>query len=413
MVRVNEYYQLLPGGYLFSEIAHRVDVFQKQHPDQKILRLGIGDVTRPLVPAVVEALKKASAEMGNAETFRGYGPEQGYAFLREKIAEIDYRARGVAIDVDEIFISDGAKSDCGNIGDIFGPDNVVAVCDPVYPVYVDTNIMAGRAGDHLEGQHWNRIVYLNATAENEFCPAPPQEKADLIYLCFPNNPTGAMITRERLKEWVDYALTNRALLLYDAAYEAFISEPELPHSIFEIEGAERCAIEFRSFSKTAGFTGTRCAFTVIPKTVMGYDRDGQPVPLNPLWNRRQCTKFNGVPYIIQRAAEAVYSEQGQQQVKENITYYLNNAKIIREGLCAAGFTATGGINSPYVWMQTPAGTSSWDCFDQLLHRCCVVTTPGEGFGPCGEGYIRLSALGDVETTQQAVDRIVNTFASKR
>ena len=408
MIRINDNYQLLQGNYLFSEIGRRVARFAQEHPQADILRLGIGDVTRPLVPAVVNAMQKAAAELGQAETFRGYGPEQGYDFLREAIAEHDYASRGVTIEPDEIFVSDGAKSDCGNIGDIFGPDNIVAVCDPVYPVYVDTNIMAGRAGTVISDAHWNKIVYLNATAENDFCPAPPAEKADMIYLCFPNNPTGSMITREKLAQWVQYALENHSVILYDAAYEAFITE-DLPHSIYEIEGAKQCAIEFRSYSKTAGFTGTRCAFTVVPKALCGYNQKGEKVPLNGLWNRRQCTKFNGVPYIVQRGAQAVYSEEGHAQVMENIAYYMNNARVIREGLSAAGFTATGGVNSPYVWMRTPAGMGSWEFFDQLLQRCYVVTTPGEGFGPCGEGYIRLSALGGAEATQKAVERIVKEF----
>ena len=346
-------------------------------------------------------MHKAVDEMATAQGFHGYGPEQGYDFLRQAIAEHDYKARGVDIQPDEIFVSDGAKSDCGNIGDIFGIDNVVAVCDPVYPVYVDTNAMAGRAGDYDAATgRWSNLVYMPCVAENGFSPAIPEQKVDLIYLCFPNNPTGAVATREQLKAWVDHANATGAVILYDSAYEAFITDPAIPHSIFEIEGARTCAIEFRSFSKTAGFTGTRCAYTVIPKEL---ERDG--TALNGLWNRRQCTKFNGVPYVVQRGAEAVYSPEGRAQVKETIDYYLNNAKVIREGLAAAGLTVSGGENSPYIWARTPDGMGSWDFFDKLLREANVVTTPGTGFGPSGEGYIRLTAFGEAEATRQAVERI--------
>lgn len=407
MARINDNFLKLKGGYLFSEIARRVDEFKKANPDRPPLRLGIGDVTRPLVPVVVEALKKASEEMGSSETFRGYGPEFGYEFLRKAIAENDFKARGVDIEYDEIFISDGAKSDCGNIGDIFGTDNIVAVGDPVYPVYVDTNVMSGRSGDSTDDGRFSKIVYLPCTEENGFCPCPPDVHADIIYLCSPNNPTGSVANREQLKAWVDYAHKNKSIILFDAAYEAFITDDNIPHSIFEIEGAKDCAIEFRSFSKTAGFTGTRCAFTVVPKTVCGYDKDGNKVPLQSLWGRRQGTKFNGVPYIIQRAAEAVYSEEGKKQIKENIDYYLGNAKIIRDGLTCAGYTAFGGENSPYVWVKTPDGMGSWEFFDFLLNTYAIVTTPGEGFGQCGEGYIRFSALGSREVAEKAVSLITS------
>ena len=401
-MKMNKHYNELKASYLFVDIAHKVAAYQEAHPEKEIIRLGIGDVTQPLAKCVVKAMHDAADEMGTKEGFHGYGPEQGYDFLREAIAQYDYKARGVDIKPDEIFVSDGAKSDCGNIGDIFGIDNVVAVCDPVYPVYVDTNAMAGRAGEYQEELgRWSRLVYMPCVAENGFTPEPPQEKVDLIYLCFPNNPTGAVATREQLKAWVDYANANGAVILYDSAYESFITEEDVPHTIFEIEGARTCAIEFRSFSKTAGFTGTRCAYTVIPKEL---ERNG--TALNGLWNRRQCTKFNGVPYVVQRGAEAVYSPEGRAQVKETIDYYLNNAKVIREGLAAAGLTVSGGENSPYIWACTPNGMGSWDFFDLLLDRANVATTPGAGFGPSGEGYIRLTAFGEAEATRQAVERIV-------
>ena len=401
MANINANFNKLPGSYLFSEIARRVAAYSAENPDRTLIRLGIGDVTRPLPAAVTAAMHKAVDEMATAQGFHGYGPEQGYDFLRQAIAEHDYKARGVDIQPDEIFVSDGAKSDCGNIGDIFGIDNVVAVCDPVYPVYVDTNAMAGRAGDYDAATgRWSNLVYMPCVAENGFSPAIPEQKVDLIYLCFPNNPTGAVATREQLKAWVDHANATGAVILFDSAYEAFITDPAIPHSIFEIEGARTCAIEFRSFSKTAGFTGTRCAYTVIPKDL---ERNG--TALNGLWNRRQCTKFNGVPYVVQRGAEAVYSPEGRAQVKETIDYYLNNAKVIREGLAAAGLTVSGGENSPYIWARTPDGMGSWDFFDKLLREANVVTTPGAGFGPSGEGYIRLTAFGEAEATRQAVERI--------
>ena len=401
MIQLNENYQKLPGSYLFAEIDRRVSAYRQANPDRELIKLGIGDVTRPLAPAVVAAMRDAVEEMGREETFRGYPPYRGYDFLLEAIAEHDYRSRGIELSPEEIFVSDGAKSDCGNIGDIFGPDNRVAVCDPVYPVYVDANAIAGRLGNYdRQAERWERLVYMPCTAENGFSPAIPDRKVDMIYLCFPNNPTGTTATRQQLQAWVDYANANDSLILFDSAYEAFITEPDIPHSIFEIPGARTCAIEFRSFSKTAGFTGTRCAYTVIPKEL---ERDG--TALNGLWNRRQCTKFNGVPYVVQRGAEAVYSPEGRAQVKETIDYYLNNAKVIREGLAAAGLTVSGGENSPYIWARTPDGMGSWDFFDKLLREANVVTTPGAGFGPSGEGYIRLTAFGEAEATRQAVERI--------
>ena len=402
MAQINTNFLKLPGGYLFPEIGRRTRAFSAQNPPKPLIRLGIGDVTLPLVPAVIEAMHKATGEMGCKESFRGYCEETNvsYDFLRFAIRD-SYKAAGVELDDSEIFVSDGAKSDCGNIGDIFAADNIVAVCDPVYPVYVDTNAMAGRAGDYDSAAgNWNRLVYMPCTAENGFSPAIPDRPVDLIYLCFPNNPTGAVAAKEQLQAWVDYANANGSVILYDSAYEAFITEPGIPHSIFEIEGARTCAIEFRSFSKTAGFTGNRCAYTVVPKAL---ERGG--ASLNALWSRRQSTKFNGVPYVIQRAAEATLTPEGQRQIKASIAYYLNNARIIREGLSAAGLTVYGGVNAPYIWAKTPGGMGSWDFFDKLLHEACVVTTPGAGFGPSGEGYIRLTAFGDTAATEEAVARI--------
>ena len=401
MVKINENYLKLPGSYLFSEVARRIAAYTAAHPGVTITKLSIGDVTRPLVPAVIQAMHKSVDEMGTAEGFHGYGPEQGYPFLREAIARHDYAARGMDVKPEEIFVSDGAKSDCGNIGDIFGTDNTVAVCDPVYPVYVDTNAMAGRAGDYVEALgRWNKLIYMPCVEANGFSPEPPKETADLIYLCFPNNPTGATATREQLKAWVDYANANGSIILYDSAYEAFITREDVPHSIFEIEGARTCAIEFRSFSKTAGFTGNRCAYTVVP---LELERGG--AKLNSLWNRRQTTKFNGVPYVVQRGAEAVYTPEGRAQILENIAYYQRNAQVIREGLTAAGLECFGGVDAPYIWLKTPGGMGSWDFFDLVLDRANVATTPGAGFGPSGEGYIRLTAFGGAEDTVQAVDRI--------
>lgn len=401
MVQINRNFSKLPGSYLFSEIGRRVAAYSRENPDAPLIRLGIGDVTRPLVPAVTQAMARAVAEMGTPGGFHGYGPEQGYDFLRQAIAEHDYRARGVAVNPEEIFVSDGAKSDCGNIGDIFGPDNVVAVCDPVYPVYVDSNAMAGRAGDYDPATgRWSRLVYLPCVRENGFVPAIPEGRADMVYLCFPNNPTGAMATRAQLRTWVDWANANGSVILYDSAYEAFISESDLPHSIFEIEGARTCAIEFRSFSKTAGFTGTRCAYTVVPREL---EREG--ISLNALWNRRQTTKFNGVPYVVQRGAQAVYTPEGQEEVHATIAYYQRNARVIREGLSRAGLEVYGGVNAPYIWVKTPHDMGSWDFFDLLLRQAHVVTTPGAGFGPSGEGYIRVTAFGEAQQAVQAVERI--------
>ena len=401
MATVNENYQKLPGSYLFSEIAHRTADFSAAHPDVKLIKMGIGDVTRPLAPAVVEAMHAAVNDLEHAETFHGYGPEQGYDFLREAIVEHDFAARGVNISVDEVFVSDGAKSDCGNIGDIFAIDNRVAVCDPVYPVYVDTNAMAGRAGFYDESaEGWTDIVYMPTTAANDFCPALPETPVDLIYLCSPNNPTGTVLTRDQRKTWVDYANEHGSVILFDAAYERFIVEEGVPHSIFEVEGAETCAIEFRSFSKTAGFTGARCGYTVVPKALV---RDGQS--LNAMWNRRQTTKFNGASYVIQKGAAAIYTSEGARQVEETIDYYRQNARVIKDALEACGYTVYGAVNSPYVWCETPGDIGSWEFFDILLERCGVITTPGAGFGPAGEGYIRFTAFGDAEATKEAMRRI--------
>ena len=401
MLKVNDNYLKLPGSYLFAEIARRVAAYSAQHPEKNLVRMGIGDVTRPLAPSVIEAMHKAVDEMGKADTFKGYGPDYGYDFLINAICENDYKARGIDIAPDEIFISDGAKSDCGNIGDIFSTDNVVAVCDPVYPVYVDTNAMAGRAGDYDDKHEcWTKLIYMPCTKENGFVPQIPAQEPDIIYICCPNNPTGTAATREQLRGWVDYANYVGAVILFDSAYEAYISDPEVPHSIFEISGAKTCAIEFRSFSKTAGFTGTRCAYTVVPKALRR-----QGASLNALWGRRQSTKFNGVSYVTQRAAAAIYTEQGKKEIKETIAYYMNNAKIIREGLAAAGIEVFGGVNAPYIWAKTPDGTGSWDFFDILMKDAGVITTPGAGFGPSGEGYIRLTAFGSRESTEEAIRRI--------
>ena len=409
MATLNDNYLKLKAGYLFPEIARRVNAFAEANPDAKIIRLGIGDVTEPLPQACRQAMLQAVEDMGNRDTFKGYGPEQGYAWLRETIAAHDFQAKGCDIDADEIFISDGSKCDTGNILDIFGDDNIIAVTDPVYPVYVDTNVMAGHTGDANEKGEYGGLVYIPITAENNFTAAIPTQKVDLIYLCFPNNPTGATATKEHLTAWVEYAQANGSIILYDAAYEAFISNPNLPRSIYEIEGAKDCAIEFRSFSKTAGFTGTRCAFTVVPKTLTAKAKDGSDVELWKLWNRRQATKFNGVSYIIQRAAEAVYSEAGKAQVKALIQFYMENAKIIREQLTAAGLSVYGGENAPYVWVKTPQGLSSWDFFDKLLQTCNVVGTPGSGFGAAGEGYFRISAFNSRENVEEAMRRITDKF----
>lgn len=404
MATVNENYFNLQGSFLFANIARKVEEFQKAHPDADIIRLGIGDVTLPLVPAVIDALHKAVDEMGNAETFRGYGPEQGYEFLRKAVVEKDYAPLGITIALDEVFISDGAKSDVGNIQELFAKDNIVAITDPVYPVYLDSNVMGGRTGKAIDGI-FEKVVYLPTTAENNFSPDFPQERVDIVYLCCPNNPTGTVLSRARLKEWVDWCKQNDAILMFDSAYEAFISSEDTVHSIYEIEGAREVAIEFRSFSKTAGFTGTRCAYTIVPKEVTARTKDGERKQLNPMWNRRQCTKFNGVPYIIQRAAESVYTEDGYKQTRENIAYYKENARIIREGLESIGLTVFGGVDAPYIWLKAPAGMTSWDLFDLLLEKVHIVSTPGSGFGPSGEGYLRLTAFGSRENTLRAIERI--------
>lgn len=404
MALVNENHLKLPGNYLFAEIAKRVNAYKSEHPEAKIIRLGIGDVTRPLPQASIEAMHKAVDEMGHVETFRGYPEYEGYDFLIEKIIEVDYKKRGIKVERDEVFVSDGAKSDTANIQELFGVNNKIAVTDPVYPVYVDSNVMAGRTGALGSDGKWSNVVYLSCTAENNFIPELPKEKVDLIYLCFPNNPTGMTLTKEQLKAWVDYARKNKAIILFDSAYEAFIHEKDVPHSIYEVEGAREVAIEFRSFSKTAGFTGTRCAYTVIPKEATAYTASGEACSLNRMWYRRQATKFNGVSYIVQRGAEAVYSEEGQQQVKELIGYYMENARIIREGLQSIGIQVFGGVNSPYIWLKTPKGMDSWAFFDKLLKEINVVGTPGVGFGPSGEGYFRLTAFGSRENTEEAVER---------
>lgn len=405
MVKINDNFTKLPGGYLFPEISRRVKAFMAENPPKPLIRLGIGDVTQPLCPAVIEALHKATDEMAVKETFRGYSDDScGYDFLRGAIADHDYKSRGISITAEEICVSDGAKSDCGNIGDIFSVNNIVAVCDPVYPVYVDTNVMAGRAGSLGQDGRWSDLVYLPCTEANGFFPELPGKTPDIIYICSPNNPTGATATKEQLKLWVDYANEHQSVILYDSAYEAYITDPALPRSIYEIPGAETCAIEFRSFSKTAGFTGTRCGYTVIPSALV---RGG--VMLRSLWTRRQNTKYNGTPYIVQRAAEAVFSPEGQRQTKETIAYYLNNAKVIREGFRKAGITCYSGVNAPYIWAKTPDNMPSWDFFDLLLKRACVVTTPGAGFGPSGEGFIRVTAFGDAEATKEAVARIADVL----
>ena len=406
MLTVNENYAKLPGSYLFSEIARRTKAYQEQHPEAQLIKMGIGDVTLPLAPSVIAAMHDAVNDMAAQETFKGYGPEQGYDFLRSAIAENDFRARGIEIEEGEIFVSDGAKSDCGNIGDLFDVDNVIAVCDPVYPVYVDTNAMAGRAGEYDEAsQGWTNIYYMPTTAENGFSPALPTRDVDVIYLCSPNNPTGTVLNAEQLKAWVDYANEHGSVILFDAAYERFVTEPGIPRSIFEIEGAKTCAIEFRSFSKTAGFTGARCGYTVVPKALV---RGGQS--LNSMWNRRQTTKFNGASYIIQRGAAAIYTPEGAREIEETLNYYRQNARIIKEGLEAAGFTTYGGVNSPYVWCKTPDGMGSWDFFNVLLEQANVITTPGAGFGPSGEGYVRLTAFGSTESTKEAMERIQKLMA---
>ena len=401
MFQINENYQKLPGSYLFSTIAKKVNAYQAANPDANIIRLGIGDVTQPIAPAIIEAMHNAVDEMGHAETFRGYAPDLGYDFLRKAIADNDYRARGCDISEDEIFVSDGAKSDSANIQELFSTNSRIAVCDPVYPVYVDSNVMAGRTGSYdKEKETWSDVIYMPCTAENNFVPEFPKETPDMIYLCLPNNPTGTTLTKSQLQEWVDYANEVGAVIIYDAAYEAYISESDVAHSIYECEGARTCAIELRSFSKNAGFTGVRLGFTVVPK-----DLKCGEVSLNAMWARRHGTKFNGAPYIVQRAGEAVYSDAGKAQLKEQVAYYMNNAKTIKEGLAAAGYTVFGGVNAPYIWLKTPSGMTSWEFFDFLLEKANVVGTPGSGFGPSGEGYFRLTAFGNYENTVRALERI--------
>ncbi len=404
-MRINDNYLKLKAGYLFPEIGRRVSQFAAANPEAKIIRLGIGDVTRPLAPKVIEAFRTGVDELSQAKSFHGYGPEQGYSWLSEVVIDKAYRPLGVELKTSEIFISDGSKCDTANILDIFDLNNKAAICDPVYPVYNDTNVMVGRGGEADSRGYYKGITYLPCTAENNFTPALPASKVDLIYLCYPNNPTGTVATRAQLQTWVDYALANEAVILFDAAYEAFIRQAEIPHSIYEIPGARQCAIEFRSFSKTAGFTGVRCGLTVIPAELKGRTAAGDEISLNQLWNRRQGTKFNGVSYPVQKAAAAVYSTEGWAQVTETIDYYLENARLIREGLTTMGITCFGGVNSPYIWLKNPVGMSSWDLFDQLLAECHVVGTPGSGFGPSGEGYFRLSAFGERENVKEAISRI--------
>ncbi|MCZ8372827.1 LL-diaminopimelate aminotransferase [Phocaeicola acetigenes] len=405
MALVNEHFLKLSNSYLFSDIAKKVHAFNVVYPKAKLIRLGIGDVTRPLPPACIEAMHRAVDELADASTFHGYGPEQGYGFLIDAIIKHDFTKRGISISPSEVFISDGAKSDTGNIGELLRWDNSMAITDPVYPVYVDSNTMCGRTGSLDENGRWSNVTYLSCTEENGFIPALPNHRVDLIYLCYPNNPTGTTLTRDQLKLWVDYALENDTLIVFDAAYEAYITEPDVPHSIYEIRGAKKVAIEIRSFSKTAGFTGVRCGYTVVPKEVTASDIKGNRIPLNSLWNRRQCTKFNGASYITQRGAEAIYTPEGQQQVKQTIDYYMENARIMREGLTDAGFKVYGGVNAPYIWLKAPKGMTSWNFFEKLLYEVNVVGTPGVGFGPSGEGYLRLTAFGKREDCQEAMQRI--------
>ena len=405
MALVNEHFLKLQGSYLFSDIAKKVKAYQITHPNKRLIRLGIGDVTRPLPMASIEAMHHAVDELAHAKTFHGYGPEQGYDFLIETIIKHDFTSRGIQLSPSEVFISDGAKSDTGNIGELLRWDNSMCITDPVYPAYIDSNVMCGRAGTLNADGRWSNITYLPCTAENKFIPAIPDHEVDLIYLCYPNNPTGTTLTRDQLKQWVDYALMNDTLIVFDAAYEAYIHDDDVPHSIYEIRGAKKVAIEIRSFSKTAGFTGVRCGYTVVPKQVTAATLEGGRVALNPLWNRRQCTKFNGTSYITQRGAEAVYSPEGRKQVKETIAYYMGNARIMREGLTHAGYEVYGGINAPYLWVKAPQGMTSWKFFDELLYNANIVSTPGVGFGPSGEGYLRLTAFGKREDCEEAIKRI--------
>ncbi len=404
MALVNEHFLKLPNNYLFSDIAKKVNAFKESHPQTELIRLGIGDVTQPLPRASIEAMHKAVDELAHKETFRGYGPEQGYDFLIEAIIQNDYTPRGIHLDAGEVFVSDGAKSDTGNIGDILHRDNSIGVTDPIYPVYIDSNVMCGRAGI-VENGKWSNVTYMPCTAENGFVPEIPSKRVDIVYLCYPNNPTGTVISKQELEKWVNYALANDTLILYDAAYEAYIQDSAIPHSIYEIEGAKKVAIEFRSFSKTAGFTGVRCGYTVVPKELTAATLENGRVPLNPLWNRRQCTKFNGTSYITQRGAEAIYTPEGKKQVKETIQYYMTNAAIMKEGLESTGLSVFGGVNAPYLWVKTPHGIGSWKFFEQMLCEVNVVGTPGVGFGPSGEGYIRLTAFGERADCEKAMERI--------
>ena len=404
MALVNEHFLKLPNNYLFADIAKKVNAFRVSHPRDKVISLGIGDVTRPLCPAVIEAMHKAVDEMANTATFRGYGPEHGYDFLREAIIKNDFLPRGIHLDPNEIFINDGAKSDTGNIQELVRWDNSIGVTDPLYPVYIDSNVMIGRAGVLKDGKCSN-VTYMPCNADNNFVPQLPEKRVDIIYLCYPNNPTGTVITREELKKWVNYAIKNDTLIFYDAAYEAYIQDPDIPHSIYEIKGARKVAIEFHSYSKTAGFTGVRCGYTIVPKELMATTLDGQKVPLNPMWNRRQCTKFNGTSYISQRAAEAIYTPEGKKQVKETIKYYMDNATLMRQTLIKLGFEVFGGENAPYIWLKTPDGMPSWKFFDRMLYEAHVVCTPGVGFGPSGEGYARLTAFGEHEQCMEAMERL--------
>lgn len=404
MALVNEHFLKLQSSYLFSDIAKKVNSFKVMHPKSKIIRMGIGDVTQPLAPAVIEAMHKAVDEMAHKETFHGYGPEQGYPFLIDAIIKNDYESLGIFIEPGEVFISDGAKSDCGNIGDMLRHDNSIGVTDPVYPVYIDSNVMAGRTGICMDGK-WTDVVYIPCTAENQFVPQLPSRRVDIIYLCYPNNPTGTTLTKDQLKKWVNYALDNDAIIMYDSAYEAYIKDTNIPHSIYEIKGAKKVAIEFRSFSKTAGFTGVRCGYTVVPKELKAYTLSGDPVSLNKLWLRRQSTKFNGTSYITQRGAEAVYSPEGKAQIRATIDYYMKNASIMKEGLEQCGLKVYGGTNAPYLWVKAPDGLTSWKFFEKLLYEVYIVSTPGVGFGPSGEGYLRLTAFGDRDETIEAIGRI--------
>lgn len=408
MAKINENYLKLPGSYLFAEIGKRVREFIANNPDADVIKLGIGDVTKPLTEEVVLAMHNAVDEMANENTFKGYGPDLGYDFLRSAIIEHEYNKYGVSLDLDEVFLSDGAKCDTGNFQEIFGIDNTIAVTDPVYPVYVDTNAMAGRCGEFIDGK-WSKVVYMPCTAENNFEPSLPKEDVDLIYLCSPNNPTGTVLSKEQLKKWVDYALENKAIILYDAAYSAYITEKNIPHSIYEIEGAKKVAIEFKSYSKKAGFTGTRCAYTIVPKEAVGYSENNDAIELNGLWKRRVATKFNGVSYVIQKAAAAIYTNKGQKQTQDTIDYYMENARIIKEGLESINIKVFGGVNAPYIWIKTPNNMTSWEFFDKLLKDVNIVGTPGSGFGPNGEGYFRLTSFGSRENTIKAIDRIRNEF----